>query len=41
MLVRAWRYEMEGVTGHTIPIYLLDTESEENDPRDRALTDHL
>jgi len=41
VMVRAWRYEMEGVTGHTIPIYLLDTDIEENDPRDRALTDHL
>ena len=39
--IRAWRYDMEGVTGHTIPIYLLDTNLEQNDPRDRALTDHL
>jgi starch phosphorylase len=39
--IRAWRYDMEGITGHTIPIYLLDTDLEENDPRDRELTDHL
>ena len=39
--IRVWRYDMEGVTGHTIPIYLLDTDLEENDLRDRALTDHL
>jgi starch phosphorylase len=39
--IRAWRYDMEGVTGHTIPIYLLDTNLEPNDPRDRELTDHL
>lgn len=39
--VRALRYDMEGVTGHTIPIYMLDTDLEENDPRDRGLTDHL
>jgi glycogen phosphorylase len=39
--IRVWRYDIEGVTGHTIPIYLLDTDLEENDPRDRALTDHL
>jgi glycogen phosphorylase len=32
---------MKGVTGHTIPIYLLDTDLEQNDPRDRELTDHL
>ena len=39
--IRVWRYDIEGVTGHTIPIYLLDTDLEQNDPRDRALTDHL
>jgi glycogen phosphorylase len=39
--VRAWRYDMEGVTGHTIPIYMLDTDLEENDPKDRTLTDRL
>src|SRR5690242_16409441 len=26
--VRAWRYDMEGVTGHVIPIYMLDTDLE-------------
>jgi glycogen phosphorylase len=41
VVVRAWRYDLEGVTGHTIPIYLLDTDLPENDPRDRMLTDHL
>lgn len=39
--VRAWRYELEGINGHIVPIYLLDTNLEENDSRDRALTDHL
>ena len=39
--IRAWRYDMAGVTGHMIPIYLLDTDLEQNDPRDRGLTDHL
>ena len=39
--IRAWRYDLEGVTGHTIPIYFLDTDLEQNDPRDRVLTDHL
>jgi starch phosphorylase len=41
VMVRAWRYDLEGVTGHNIPIYLLDTDMPENDPRDRDLTDHL
>lgn len=39
--VRAWRYEIEGINGHIVPVYLLDTNLEENDPRDRAVTDHL
>ena len=39
--VRAWRYDMEGVTGHIIPIYMLDTDLEENEPQDRTLTDRL
>ena len=41
VMVRAWRYDLEGVTGHTIPIYLLDTDLPQNDKRDRGLTDHL
>jgi starch phosphorylase len=41
VFIQAWRYDMEGVTGHTIPIYLLDTDLEQNDPRDRTLTDCL
>jgi len=41
VFIRAWRYDMEGVTGHTVPIYLLDTNLEQNDPRDRTLTDCL
>ena len=31
--IRAWRHDMVGITGHTIPIYLLDTDLEQNDPR--------
>ncbi len=41
VMVRAWRYDLEGVSGHTIPIFLLDTDLPQNDPRDRELTDHL
>ncbi|MFT4113506.1 alpha-glucan family phosphorylase [Silvibacterium sp.] len=39
--IRAWRHDVIGVTGHTIPIYFLDTNLERNDPKDRILTDHL
>jgi starch phosphorylase len=39
--IRAWRYLVQGVTRHIVPLLFLDTDFEENDPRDRALTDHL
>ena len=39
--VRAWRFDVVGVTGHVIPVFLLDTDVEGNDPWDRRLTDHL
>ncbi|MBT9331726.1 alpha-glucan family phosphorylase [Paracidobacterium acidisoli] len=39
--IRAWRYDLQGVTGHTIPVYFLDTDMEQNDPADRGLTDFL
>jgi glycogen phosphorylase len=39
--IRAWRYNLRGVTGHRVPILLLDTELPENDEQDRTLTDTL
>src|SRR5690242_5440959 len=39
--VRAWRYLVEGITGHVIPVYLLDTAMPENSEWDQTLTDHL
>ena len=41
VMVRAWRFDVTGVTGHVIPVFLLDTDIEGNDPWDRKLTDHL
>ena len=41
ILVRAWRFDVIGVTGHILPVFLLDTDVEGNDPWDRRLTDHL
>jgi starch phosphorylase len=35
------RYDLTGVTGHKIPIYFLDADLQQNDPRDRKLTDQL
>ncbi|QMV19490.1 alpha-glucan family phosphorylase [Granulicella sp. 5B5] len=39
--IRAWRFDVVGVTGHIIPVFLLDSDIEGNDPWDRRLTDHL
>jgi len=37
----AWRFDVVGVAGHVIPVFLLDTDIDGNDPFDRRLTDHL
>jgi starch phosphorylase len=39
--LRAWRYLVQGVTEHPVPLYFLDTSLPENSPWDQALTDHL
>ena len=39
--VRAWRYLVRGVSGHSVPVYFLDTALPENTPWDQTLTDHL
>ncbi len=41
LTVRAWRFDVVGVTGHILPVFLLDTDVEGNDPYDRTLTNHL
>jgi starch phosphorylase len=39
--LRAWKYEVRGVSGHAVPVYFLDTDLPENSDWDRRLTDHL
>jgi glycogen phosphorylase len=39
--LRAWRYVVVGVAGHSIPVYLLDSSLPDNDPYDQTLTDSL
>src|SRR5216683_4127525 len=41
VLVRAWKYVVHGVSGATVPVYLLDTAVSQNGPEDQALTDQL
>lgn len=39
--LRAWRYDVVGAGGGIVPVYLLDSALEANDPTDRILTDEL
>lgn len=39
--LRAWRFDVEGVTGFSVPVYLLDTDLPENAEWDRTLTGQL
>ena len=39
--LRAWRHQVFGDGGHVVPVYLLDSDLEQNDERDRRLTDWL
>ena len=39
--LRAWRYDVEGVSGYTVPIYFLDADLAENSEWDRSLTQSL
>jgi len=41
VIIRAWRYAIRGVTGHEVPVLLLDTALPENSEWDRTLTDSL
>lgn len=39
--IRAWRYSIEGVTGHKVPVYFLDTDLPDNPSWERTLTNTL
>ncbi|MDD5083085.1 MAG: alpha-glucan family phosphorylase [Dehalococcoidales bacterium] len=39
--VQAWRYLVRGESGHSVPVYFLDTNLTENSPADRTITDYL
>jgi starch phosphorylase len=41
VLIRAWKYEVKGVSGATVPVYLLDCDLPENTEWDRKLTHYL
>ncbi len=41
VMVRAWRYVVRGVFGHTVPVYFLDTDLKENTPWEQSLTEAL
>jgi glycogen phosphorylase len=39
--IRAWQYTFSGITGHAVPLFLLDADLPENESADRGLTDFL
>lgn len=39
--LRSWKYQVQGVSGYSIPVYLLDADLPENGEWDRRLTDVL
>jgi starch phosphorylase len=39
--VRAWKFDVQGISGFHVPVYLLDTDLEENGAQDRTLTHTL
>ena len=39
--IGAWQYRFVGITGHTVPLFFLDTDLEENNEADRSFTDFL
>ncbi len=39
--IRCWRYDIVGVGGHIVPVYLLDAGVKTNSDFDQTLTDHL
>lgn len=39
--VAAWRFDVTGLKHHVVPVYLLDTDLEENSPEDRDITSTL
>ena len=41
VLVQAWEYNVESLTGGCIPIFFLDTDIEGNAPQDREITHYL
>ncbi|MBI2933554.1 MAG: alpha-glucan family phosphorylase [Planctomycetes bacterium] len=41
VVLRAWRYDVAGATGFSVPVILLDAGVPENRPEDRALTSTL
>ena len=41
VIVQAWQYNEESLTGGCVPIFFLDTDTEENTPENREITSYL
>ena len=41
VFIQAWRYDVFGIGGYSVPVIFLDTDIEQNNEYDRSLTDYL
>lgn len=41
VIVQAWQYDVKSLTGGCVPMYFLDTDTQENIPEDREITSYL
>ncbi len=41
VILRAWKYDVSGYSGHIVPVLFIDSDLPENSQQDRRLTDHL
>jgi starch phosphorylase len=41
VVLRCWKHDVKGLTGHSVPVFFLDADLPENSPNDRHLTDYL
>jgi starch phosphorylase len=41
VVIQAWEYRVQGVSGYCVPVVFLDTDVEENNEQDRSITHYL
>ncbi|NNF96288.1 MAG: alpha-glucan family phosphorylase, partial [Halobacteria archaeon] len=41
VIIQTWRYDIQGIDGSVVPVFLLDTNIDDNNEYDKTLTDYL